>query len=405
MKILFLLTQDLASPSGAGRYGPLARQLAHLGHSVSIAALHPDFANLKETSFIQDGVAVHYVAPMHVRRSSSEKSYYPGYRLPGVAARATWSLAQKARQIRPDLLHVGKPHPMNGLAALAARMARPVRLYLDCDDFEAASGRFGSLRQQEVVARFERWYPHRVRAITTNTNFMRSRLESWGIAAHRISYLPNGIERNWVSALDTAEVERLRSELDLVGKKVIAFIGSLSLPSHPVDILLRAFAALLADRPQIALLLVGGGESLGPLKDLAVQLGIQQAVRFAGQVAPDRIPSYYRLAAVSVDPVYDDDAARGRCPLKLFESWASEVPFVTADVGDRAALLENESAGLLARPGDPASFAQKIGQILESEQLAINLRQAGQARVSRFYWENLVGDLVNFYLADERHLA
>jgi glycosyltransferase involved in cell wall biosynthesis len=291
---------------------------------------------------------------------------------------------------------------MNGIAGLVARIGSHCRLFLDCDDFEAASGRFTSHRQKEAVARFERWYPHRVRAVTTNTNFMQGKLESWGVSGDQISYLPNGIERAWASSFDADQVTRLRWELDLADRKVIAYIGSLSMPSHPVDILLHAFSTLLADHPRAVLLLVGGGESLAPLKSLANHLGIQPAVRFAGQVRPDQVACYYRLAHVSVEPVHDDDAARGRCPLKLFESWASEVPFVTADVGDRRVLLDNESAGLLARAGDAASFAQKIGQALDSAELCQALRRSGIARVARFYWENLAGDLVNFYLADER---
>jgi hypothetical protein len=45
-KITFLLTQDLESPSGLGRYWPMARYLAALGHQVKIGALHSNFNSL-----------------------------------------------------------------------------------------------------------------------------------------------------------------------------------------------------------------------------------------------------------------------------------------------------------------------------------------------------------------------
>ncbi len=47
MRILFLLTQDLDSPSGAGRYQPMAKYLTKLGHQVTIAALHSNYFSLK----------------------------------------------------------------------------------------------------------------------------------------------------------------------------------------------------------------------------------------------------------------------------------------------------------------------------------------------------------------------
>jgi hypothetical protein len=64
VRILFLLTQDLDSPSGQGRYLPLAQGLARLGHAVHIAALHADFASLTTTSAEEGGVQVEYVAPI-----------------------------------------------------------------------------------------------------------------------------------------------------------------------------------------------------------------------------------------------------------------------------------------------------------------------------------------------------
>ena len=89
------------------------------------------------------------------------------------------------------------------------------------------------------------------------------------------------------------------------------------------------------------------------------------------------IPVYYRLADVVVDPVYDDDTARSRVPLKLFESWISQVPFVSGDVGDRMLLLGTPPAGILANPGDSNSLAASILQILENPQTAIDLKQRG----------------------------
>jgi hypothetical protein len=74
MKVLFLLTQDLESPSGLGRYFPLAREMALLGHQVTIAALHPDYQSLKIHRFDVEGVHVWYVAPMHVRKHGNVKS-------------------------------------------------------------------------------------------------------------------------------------------------------------------------------------------------------------------------------------------------------------------------------------------------------------------------------------------
>ncbi|MGW8252136.1 MAG: hypothetical protein ACWGO1_15960, partial [Anaerolineales bacterium] len=68
MKILFLLTQDLESPSGLGRYAPMARELSALGHRVQVAALHSAYDELEHKQLQMAGAQISYVAPMHVRK-------------------------------------------------------------------------------------------------------------------------------------------------------------------------------------------------------------------------------------------------------------------------------------------------------------------------------------------------
>jgi glycosyltransferase involved in cell wall biosynthesis len=153
--------------------------------------------------------------------------------------------------------------------------------------------------------------------------------------------------------------------LNLDGKQVILYAGSLSLVNHPVDILLEAFGKITQVKPDVALVIVGGGEDYSYLLNLARELGIDQDTHFTGRIDPAEIPYYYGIADVTIDPVKDDDAARGRSPLKLFESWACGVPFLTSPVGDRKYLLGQPPAGLLVEPaGDPEAMAEGMLQVL-----------------------------------------
>ena len=76
MRILFLLTQDLESPSGLGRYLPLAQELVKSGHQVNIAALHSNYQKLAFRRKNIQGVELHYVAQMHVKKQGSTKTYF-----------------------------------------------------------------------------------------------------------------------------------------------------------------------------------------------------------------------------------------------------------------------------------------------------------------------------------------
>jgi glycosyltransferase involved in cell wall biosynthesis len=399
MKLLFLLTQDLESPSGLGRFFPLARELTELGHKVSIVSLHSNFSSLSEKRFNKDGVDIWYVAPMHVRKYENTKSYYPVYKLLALTSRATWNLSHATLLFDADIVHIGKPHPMNSIAGLLARYLRKQQVYLDCDDYEVAVGNFSSHWQRKVIEVFENNIPNYVSYITTNTFFTRKRLTNLGIPKERIIYLPNGVDRQRFRKPDPLRLINLREELGIIERsQVITFVGSLSRPGHPVESLLMAFNLVRNNHPEAVLLIVGGGDDFEHLKQQSLEMGISRSVIFTGRVAPEDVASYYYLADVSVDPVNDDDAARGRSPLKLFESWACNVAFVSADVGDRRTLIGNPPAGLLAQPGDVESLANEIQRILREPDLKRELVKNGRERVKDFYWDKLAKELEQIYI-------
>jgi glycosyltransferase involved in cell wall biosynthesis len=230
---------------------------------------------------------------------------------------------------------------------------------------------------------------------------MHANLISWGIPPHKIHSLPNGVDLDRFSPPPSAEVQGLRNQLMLENFPVVLYIGSLSSPSHPVELLLDAFVLIHKANPQIKLVLVGGGEDFSRLKQQADNLNISPSVRFCGRVAADKVVLYYHLANISVDPVLDNDAAKGRSPLKLFESWACGVPFVTGDVGDRRSLIGDPPAGVLTKPGDPASLAEQILMVLANRGYAEDIRKRGMERARAYSWEDIASNINQAYLSSK----
>ncbi len=397
MRILFILTQDISSPSGVGRYFPLAKELVKLGHNVFLIALHPDFTRLRTKQQFLSGVDVRYVAPMHVKKSGNIKSYYSPLRLIYQATLATYYLAVSAWKIPVDIVHIAKPHPMNGIAGLLKRIQKN-QVYVDCDDDEAGSGVFKKNFQRNIVSWFEKSIPQKADFITTNTHYTEKRLISHGIDPTRITYLSSGVDMDRFQQPDLSTLQALRLKYGLVNKQVIAYIGSLSLSSHPVNLLLNSFGQLLHHRPEAKLLIVGGGDDYNRLQAMANQLGIAGSVVFTGHIAADQVVNYYHLSNLVVDPVFDDCAARGRQPLKLFESWACGVPYVSADVGDRVEILGSPPAGILTAPGDVNSLTKSINQLLGNPLMADEIIALGKKRISQYTWDNLAAQLNSIYI-------
>jgi glycosyltransferase involved in cell wall biosynthesis len=380
-----------------GRYFPLARELGHSGHQVTISALHSNFEKLEKRSFTKDGVEINYVSQMHVLKENSDKLYFPTNKLILIAAQSIIALSNSALNIPADIIHIGKPHPMNSIAGMVARRIKGRILFLDVDDHESASGRFSSKWQKSAISFFEEFTPKRVDHITTHNSYLHRSILNLGISPEKVTYLPTCVDPERLSKFDFQEVTRIKSDLGIREKKIVTFIGSLSSPSHPIELLIRAFEIVNNNYPESSLLIVGGGEDYYPLLEIVKQSPISKQVHFCGLIAPSQIANYYKLSNVVVDPVYNDAAAKGRLPLKLFESWITGVPFVTGDVGDRSRVLGNPPAGILAAAGDAESLAQGILNIFLDEEFAQQLINRGYERAKRYTWDKQAAILESVY--------
>lgn len=396
MHITFLLNQELEGASSLGRHFPLAKELVKLGHQIRILATHPNYDAVIERSFWRDGVEVYYVGQMHVRRSGNRKTYLSQRALLGAAVNSTWRMLRLAARLPTDAYQVCKAQPVNGMAALLARLRRAKPVYLDSDDYEVEFNRFSAAWQRTIVGGFERYLPRVARGVTTHTRFNVERNISYGVPASRVLYVPNGVDRERFAQVTEEEARTLRHRLGLQDSQVVVYVGNLSLANHPLELLLQAFAQVRQQEPTTELLLVGGGEDYDTLQGQVAAMGLSGSCRLVGRIVPERVPVYLKLADVSVEPVKDDLVARARSPLKVFESMAVGTPVVAGDVGDRREILGG--AGVLVSPGDTRALAKGLLAVIQDPALQQHLSEAARRRCEQYYWDVLVHDFERVYL-------
>lgn len=384
-----LLSQDLNSPSGLGRYFPLAKHLARQNYRVSILALHSNFESALIRDYWDQGVHVRYVAQMHVRKVDNSTHYFSTMDLIKTSIKATQALKTEAMKEDPDLVLVGKPHPMNGIAGLMVARKKSIPLIVDCDDYEAESNKTNSFWQKPLLRFFENSLPDKADLITTNTFFNKERMKKLGIDESKIQYLPNGVDTDRFQSASAEKQKWLRESLALEDARIIAYLGSLNLANHPVDLLIKSFSIVAQNQKNVRLLIVGGGGDMESLQRMVRELNIEKSVVFTGRVEPNEINAYYQLADISVDPVNDTLADRGRCPLKIFESWQMGVPVVTADVGDRRLLAGDPPALVLVKPGSPEALAAELEKLINNPSVLLALKSIAKARARGFDWSKI----------------
>ncbi|GAC1385797.1 MAG: glycosyltransferase [Herpetosiphon sp.] len=360
MKIVFVMTMGIERPSGR-RYFGIARALCAAGHHVRLLALHPDLPRCANRRFVRDGVEVWYVGQMHARKIGKPSRFAP-MELFQILVASTLGMLWGIVCSPADIYHLGKPQPINGLAAIfGVMLLRGRRFYVDCDDDEVGSNQLTASWQRGVFAFWQWLVPRLARGITVNTSFLAARH-----AGRRcpVVLVPNGVDLERQRRLPPAQSAALRTALRLDECRVIAYAGTVALHNHPVDLLIRA-VALLPPALNLRLLLIGDGEDLAAVRRLAHDRGIGHILQCTGQVPHAAVAPLLALAEVSVDPVVDNTVAKARSPLKIVESLAIGIPVLTGDVGDRAATLRDSSAGLVVAPGDPNALARGILAVLD----------------------------------------
>lgn len=397
MHIALVLTQSLESPSGLGRYWPVARELVKANHRVSLIAPHHDWSPSVPSHTVIEGVDVWCTGQMHVRKVGSHKEYFSPVQLLRISLLGAIKTARLIQQVRPDVIHLGKPQPINGLAArwvLARHRRWP--LFVDCDDYEAASNRTSGAWQRRILAYFEDSLPRQAHAVTVNTRFLQQRVQQLGVPANRIVWIPNGVDRQRFAG--AAQIDRAGEWPGAIGhQRRVLYLGSLELISHPIDLLLEAFEYVHQREPKAVLLIAGGGADFDRLH-AQIEAHRQAAyVRLAGRVPTEAAASYYQAAHVTVDPVRDDLTAQARSPLKVVESLAMGTPAVTGDVGDRRWLLEPDRAGVLVKPGDARALADGLLEVLGNEPLRQELQASAKIAREKFWWDKLINDWLQVY--------
>lgn len=199
-----------------------------------------------------------------------------------------------------------------------------------------------------------------------------------GVDPGKIDVVPNGVRRLPPTAPTPAASAEVREPYRLEQRPVALTVAT-NLPHKNLPILFEALA-LIAPEQRPILVLAGHGTDAEALRASASTAGVADDVRGLGGLSTGALEDLYALAACLVLPTLHEGFG-----LPVLEAMARGVPVVCSDI---AAL--HEIAGEVALyfdPRSPSQIAARLGEVLESPDLARRLREAGRARAKRFSWQ------------------
>lgn len=143
------------------------------------------------------------------------------------------------------------------------------------------------------------------------------------------------------------------------------------------DVLLRAFAAVHKQNPNIRLRVLGDGPMRQDLLELAANLSLRNEVSFEG--ASLDTPSFLR----GID-VYVLSSRSEGLPLAVLEAMAAGLPVVATEVGGVPMLVQQAQCGWLCAPADAEGLAQAMRHALEAPDLGA-MGERARAVVAKSY--------------------
>jgi phosphatidyl-myo-inositol dimannoside synthase len=146
------------------------------------------------------------------------------------------------------------------------------------------------------------------------------------------------------------------------------------------DELIRAVAQLRAAHPDLNLVVVGSGDDLPRLRQLARDLGAAEGVHFLESLAREEVAACYARADVFALPSTGEGFG-----FVFLEAMAFAKPVIGAAAGGATDLIEDGSNGLLIPPGDVASLAQALERLLHDHSLRAEMGRRGTERVRSKY--------------------
>jgi len=294
--------------------------------------------------------------------------------LPRSGALGYFTNAWRARELltrwRPDVVNA---HYASGYGTTAALCGvRPVLLSVwgsDVYDFPYESALKGRLIRGNL---------RRATAIASTSHAMARQVQRLTPERTDIAVTPFGVDL----ARFTPDPSRRTG-----GRLTIGIVKSLA-PKYGVDLLLRAFAGLIADTDvralpdECRLLVVGDGPQRAELESLARTLGIAPRTEFAGAVAHADVPAWLNRLDIYAAPSRLDSESFG---VAVIEASACALPVVVSDVGGLPEVVRDGETGLIVPRDDVSALQAALKRLVLDAALRERLGRAGRAHVEREY--------------------
>lgn len=281
------------------------------------------------------------------------------------------------REIKPDLIHAG---PIQTCAFIAVLTGfRPILTMSWGFDL------MDDVHRNRWWEWATRYTLKRSTYFISDANVTRDKAVAYGMNPERTVVFPWGVD---LQQFAPSTVHGPSSNFTL-------FCNRSWEPRYGVDVLAKAFVKVTASRPEVGLILLGGGSQAANLRQILTSGGVMEQVHFGGQVSQKELAGWYHQADLYISPSHVDGSS-----VSLMEALACGLPCLVSDIPANKEWVTEGENGWLFRDGNVDDLAAKILQAVEKRealaQIGRNSRSVAEARAD---WKKNTDTLMRTYEA------
>ncbi|MFP4389697.1 MAG: glycosyltransferase family 4 protein, partial [Desulfococcaceae bacterium] len=225
-------------------------------------------------------------------------------------------------------------------------------------------------------------------AVIANSRNTRRILEEIGVPPQKIQTIHPGVDAHRFSS--EADGNAVRARYGIGDSPLLLTVGRLQ-KRKGHDMVIRALATVRKRFPGVRYLVVGAGDEEEGLRSLALDLGVSDAVVFAGKLPEEDLPSCYAacdLFIMANRTVNQDIEGFG---MVFLEANAAGKPVIGGVSGGTQDAIVDGETGFRVDAEGPAAIATAIERLLADPDLRKRMGCAGRRRVEReFGWDRVV---------------
>jgi glycosyltransferase involved in cell wall biosynthesis len=137
------------------------------------------------------------------------------------------------------------------------------------------------------------------------------------------------------------------------------------------------------------LLVIGQGDVILEMKQMAKTLQIEERILFINRVAPQLLRNYTHLADLGVS--FDQNLSLNHyfsLPNKIFEYIHAEVPVLTSNLPERKRIVEQYQVGIVIDNFSPTIIAKEINKLIENKEIIDTYKKNCREAAQVLNWEN-----------------